>query len=199
MPQQTQAQKVRIIGGLWRSRLVKVVDVPGLRPTTDRIRETLFNWLGQDLAGLRCLDAFAGSGVLGFEAASRGANAVTLIERDKKAFANLQANLNALQSSPAVASIELLHSDGLGFLKKQANASWDLIFLDPPFDDRAALTAAVQEAGRACNGPNGGQIYIESPLEFALADISELLPNWECSKEMTAGQVKALLFRFRRD
>jgi 16S rRNA (guanine(966)-N(2))-methyltransferase RsmD len=199
MPQQTQAQQVRIIGGLWRSRLVKVANVPGLRPTTDRIRETLFNWLGQDLAGLRCLDAFAGSGVLGFEAASRGANAVTLIERDKKAFANLQANLKALQSAPVGASIDLVHGDSLGFLKIQATASWDLIFLDPPFDDRAALTRAVEEAGRVCDGPHGGQIYIESPLEWALADISGLLPNWECSKEMTAGLVKAFLFRFRRD
>lgn len=199
MPQQKQAQQVRIIGGLWRSRLVKVVDVPGLRPTTDRIRETLFNWLGQDLEGVRCLDVFAGSGVLGFEAASRGAHAVALIERDKKALANLQANLKALQSAPVGASIELVHGDGLAFLKKQANASWDLIFLDPPFNDRAALTTAVREAGRVCNGPHGGQIYIEAPLECAIADISGLLPNWECSKEMTAGQVKALLFRFRRD
>ena len=77
-------KKVRIIGGIWRSRLLSVLDLPGLRPTTDRIRETLFNWLGQDLTGLHCLDVFSGTGALGFEAASRGADAVVLVEKDKK-------------------------------------------------------------------------------------------------------------------
>ena len=84
---------MRIIGGIWRSRLLSVIDVPGLRPSTDRIRETLFNWLGQDLSGLHCLDLFAGTGALGFEAASRQAASVVLLEKDKKAFSNLQANL----------------------------------------------------------------------------------------------------------
>ncbi len=90
-------KKVRIIGGLWRSRLLPVLDLPGLRPTTDRIRETLFNWLGQDLSGLRCLDLFAGTGALGFEAASRNAELVVLLEKDKKANTNLQANFKLLQ------------------------------------------------------------------------------------------------------
>lgn len=194
-----QSKKVRIIGGLWRSRLIKVLDAPGLRPTTDRVRETLFNWLGQNLDGLRCLDVFAGAGALGFESASRRASTVTLVELDKKAFANLQANLLELQSSPVSASIELVHGDGLVFLKRQASASWDLIFLDPPFDDHAALESAVIEAGRVCDGLNGGRIYIEAPADLALSTIIGLLPDWECGKEMTAGQVKALLFRLRRD
>ena len=87
--QQTELpKKVRIIGGVWRSRLLDVIDLPDLRPTTDRIRETLFNWLGQDLARLRCLDLFAGTGVLGFEAASRGAASVQLVEKNKKAYLN---------------------------------------------------------------------------------------------------------------
>ena len=199
MPQSVQSKKIRIIGGVWRSRLIKVIDVPGLRPTTDRVRETLFNWLGQNLDGLRCLDVFAGAGALGFEAASRGASAITLIERDKTAFANLRTNLSDLQSFPIDASIDLVHGDGVGFLKRQANASWDLVFLDPPFDDHHALETSVQEAGRVCDGINGGQIYIETAVGCDPAALNSLLPQWVCHKEMTAGQVKALLFQLRRD
>ena len=199
MPQSMQSKKIRIIGGVWRSRLIKVIDVPGLRPTTDRVRETLFNWLGQNLDGLRCLDAFAGAGALGFEAVSRGASAVTLVERDKTAFANLRINLSDLQSFPIDASVELIHGDGIGFLKRQPNASWDLVFLDPPFDDPAALESSVQEAGRICDGSNGGQIYIETAVSCDLAALNSLIPQWVCCKEMTAGKVKALLFQLRRD
>jgi 16S rRNA (guanine(966)-N(2))-methyltransferase RsmD len=199
MPQSMQPKKIRIIGGIWRSRLIKVIDVPGLRPTTDRVRETLFNWLGQNLDGLRCLDVFAGAGALGFEAASRGASTVTLIERDKTAFANLRANVSDLQSFPVDASIDLVHGDGVGFIKRQANASWDLVFLDPPFDDRLTLESSVLEAGRVCDGSNGGQIYIETAAGCDLAALNSLIPQWECHKEMTAGQVKALLFQLRRD
>ena len=193
-----QSKKIRIIGGVWRSRLIKVIDAPGLRPTTDRVRETLFNWLGQRLDGLRCLDVFAGAGALGFEAASRGASAVTLIERDKTAFANLRANLSDLQSSPVEASIDLVHGDGVGFLKRQANASWNLVFLDPPFDDHLALESSLKEAGRVCDGPSGGQIYVETAVSCDVAALNSLIPDWECCKEMTAGQVKALLFQLRR-
>jgi len=199
MPQSMQSKKIRIIGGVWRSRLIKVMDVPGLRPTTDRVRETLFNWLGQNLDGLRCLDVFAGAGALGFEAVSRGASTVTLVERDKTAFANLRVNLSDLQSFPADALIDLVHGDGVGFLKRQANASWNLVFLDPPFDDRVALESSVQEAGRVCDGGNGGKIYIETTVGCDLVALNSLIPQWECCKEMTAGQVKALLFQLRRD
>jgi 16S rRNA (guanine(966)-N(2))-methyltransferase RsmD len=199
MPQSMQSKKIRIIGGVWRSRLIKVIDAPGLRPTTDRVRETLFNWLGQNLDGLRCLDAFAGAGALGFEAVSRGASTVTLIERDKIAFANLRVNLSDLQSFPVEASIDLVHGDGIGFLKRQANASWDLIFLDPPFDDLLAQESSVREAGRVCDGPGGGQIYIEIAAGYDVEALNSLIPDWECCKEMTAGQVKALLFQLRRD
>jgi len=199
MPQSMQSKKIRIIGGVWRSRLIKVIDAPGLRPTTDRVRETLFNWLGQRLDGLRCLDIFAGAGALGFEAVSRGASAVTLIERDKTAFANLRANLSDLQSFPVEASIDLVHGDGVGFLKRQANASWNLVFLDPPFDDHLALESSLKEAGRVCDGPSGGQIYVETAVSCDVAALNSLIPDWECCKEMTAGQVKALLFQLRRD
>jgi 16S rRNA G966 N2-methylase RsmD len=122
-----------------------------------------------------------------------------LIERDKTAFANLRANVSDLQSFPVEASIDLVHGDGVGFLKRQANASWDLVFLDPPFDDRIALESSIQEAGRVCDGSSGGQIYIETAVDCDLAALNSLIPHWECYKEMTAGQVKALLFRLRRD
>ena len=188
-------KKVRIIGGIWRSRLLSVLDLPGLRPTTDRIRETLFNWLGQDLTGLRCLDVFSGTGALGFEAASRGANAVVLVEKDKKAYTNLGSNFVLLQSSPVGGKVEILHRDGLEYLKQQADRSSHLIFIDPPFQDSGLLDQSVIEAGRICDDALGGGIYVEFPSNRAREDIEALLPDWHCGKYLEAGQVKACLFR----
>jgi len=179
--------------------LLSVIDVPGLRPTTDRIRETLFNWLGQDLSGLRCLDLFAGTGALGFEAASRHAQAVVLIERDKKAHANLLANFKLLQSSPAPGLVEILHQDGLEFLSQQPDYSSHLIFIDPPFQESTLLDKALIQAGRICDDGAGGGIYIEFPASRNLGEIEALLPDWYCGKYLEAGQVKACLFRSRRD
>ena len=173
--------------------------MPGLRPTTDRIRETLFNWLGQDLTGLRCLDLFAGTGALGFEAASRGANFVLLIEKDKKVYANLLANFSALQSSPVSGVIEILHQDSLELLKQQADHSANLIFIDPPFQDAALLDRVVIEAGRICDDAKGGGIYVEFPANRPREEIEALLPGWHCGKYLEAGQVKACLFRSGRD
>lgn len=178
--------------------MLSVIDLPGLRPTTDRIRETLFNWLGQDLSGLRCLDLFAGTGVLGFEAASRDAEAVVLIERDKKAYANLLANFKLLQSSPAPGFVEILHQDSLEFLSRQQNGSSHLVFIDPPFQESALLDKAVIQAGRICDDSSGGGIYIEFPSSRNLGEIEVLLPDWYCGKYLEAGQVKACLFRTRR-
>jgi len=191
-------KKVRIIGGNWRSRLLTVLDLPGLRPTTDRIRETLFNWLGQDLSGLRCLDLFAGTGALGFEAASRGAILVVLLEKDKKACANLSTNFSALQSSPAAGQVEILQRDSLEFLKQQADHSSNLIFIDPPFQDSSLLDRAVIEAGRVCDDSSGGGIYVEFPSSRLREEVEALLPDWHCGKYLEAGQVKACLFRSGR-
>lgn len=188
-------KRVRIIGGLWRSRLLAVLDSPGLRPTTDRIRETLFNWLGQDLTGLRCVDLFAGTGALGFEAASRGADSVMLFEKDKKAYANLVNNFQQLQSSPVDGVVEILHGNGLDLLKQQTNHSSNLIFIDPPFQDEVLLNHAVIEAARVCDDSNGGGIYVEFPANRALEEVEALLPGWHCGKYLEAGQVKACLFR----
>ncbi|QWE21650.1 16S rRNA (guanine(966)-N(2))-methyltransferase RsmD [Polynucleobacter sp. AP-Kolm-20A-A1] len=188
-------KKIRIIGGNWRSRLLTVIDLPGLRPTTDRIRETLFNWLGQDLTGLRCLDLFAGTGALGFEAASRGADLVVLLEKDKKAHANLKTNFALLQSSPASGIVEMLHRDSLEYLKQQADHSSNLIFIDPPFQEVNLFDQVVIEAGRVCDDSAGGGIYVEFPSSRAREEVEALLPGWHCGKYLEAGQVKACLFR----
>lgn len=191
-------KKVRIIGGAWRSRLLTVLDLPGLRPTTDRIRETVFNWLGQDLTGLRCLDLFAGTGALGFEAASRGASFVALLEKDKKAYKNLVTNLSLLQSSPVTGVVEILQRDSVEFLKQQVDRSSNLIFIDPPFQDASLLDHAVIEAGRICDDSGGGGIYVEFPSNRPREEIEALLPDWHCGKYLEAGQVKACLFRSGR-
>jgi len=191
-------KKVRIIGGLWRSRLLSVLDLPGLRPSTDRIRETLFNWLGQDLSGLRCLDLFAGTGALGFEAASRNAATVVLLETDKKAYLNLQANLKLLISTPVSGVVEILHKDSLEFLKQQADRSSNLIFIDPPFQDFALLDHSIIEASRVCDDSAGGGIYVEFSASRRREEVEALIPEWNCGKYLEAGAVKACLFRSRR-
>ena len=188
-------KKVRIIGGVWRSRQLTVLDLPGLRPTTDRIRETLFNWLGQDLTGLTSLDLFAGTGALGFEAASRGADLVVLLEKDKKTHANLVSNFALLQSSPVSAVVEILQRDSVEFLSQQPDRSTNLIFIDPPFQDGTLLDRAVIEAGRICDDSIGGGIYVEFPSNRPREEIEALLPSWHCGKYLEAGQVKACLFR----
>ena len=154
-----QSNSVRIVGGEFRSRILHFPDLPGLRPTPDRVRETLFNWLGQRLDGWSCLDAFAGSGALGFEAASRGAARVLMLERDAKVATTLRAHALALPAS----NVEILQVDALVYLSG-AEESFDLILLDPPFD-RDLLSPALQHAATRLNP--GGKIYAESPRPLA--------------------------------
>ena len=120
--------KVRIVGGTHRSRLIDVPDAIGLRPTPDRVRETVFNWLGQELDGLRCLDLFAGTGALGFEAASRGAAKVTMVEFAPK----VMANLRAAQAQLKFDALQLIAGDALKFLET-TQEQFDVVFLDPPY------------------------------------------------------------------
>ena len=130
-----KANRVRIIGGAWRSRYINFPDGRDLRPTPDRVRETLFNWLGQDLSGLRCLDLYAGSGALGFEAASRGAARVVLVERERTVCAALTLSRAALNAQ----QVEVVRADALEFLRTD-HGVYDVVFLDPPFaDDRWAV------------------------------------------------------------
>lgn len=146
---------IRIIGGRWRSRILHFPDVPGLRPTPDRVRETLFNWLGQRLDGWRCLDLFAGSGALGFEAASRGAAEVVLVERDAKALAALRENVLKLDAAERV---RIQPADARSYLDG-ACGNFDLILLDPPFG--AGLLPGILSLAATRLAP-GGRIYAES-------------------------------------
>jgi 16S rRNA (guanine966-N2)-methyltransferase len=151
------ANRVRIIGGQYRRRLLGFPDGAGLRPTPDRVRETLFNWLGQDLPDWRCLDLFAGSGALGFEAASRGAGRVVMIERDRAALAALAKNRTELGAN----AVEIVHADALAWLGHNREV-FDLAFVDPPFD--SGLAAPVLAAIGAHLAP-GGQVYVEQGAE----------------------------------
>lgn len=148
--------EVRIIGGQWKRSKLPVPDAPGLRPTSDRIRETLFNWLGQTLSGWRVLDAFAGSGALGFEAASRDAAQVVLVERDARLAAGLRASAQRLKAT----TIQVHADDALAWMRAAPRGGFDLILLDPPFAAdlfEQALTAAQPLLA------DGGLIYVESP------------------------------------
>jgi 16S rRNA (guanine966-N2)-methyltransferase len=158
-PRAIQTHEIRIIGGEWRRTKLKVADKPGLRPTPDRVRETLFNWLGQDLSGLRCLDAFAGTGVLGFEAASRGAASVQLVELNSVLIDELKKTQIQLQAS----AVQVLRGDGVAALRQVAPASLDVVFIDPPFD--APLFEPALGACARALAPEG-LVYLESPTRW---------------------------------
>lgn len=152
-------REVRLIGGLWKRSKLPVADKPGLRPTPDRVRETLFNWLGQDLSGWRVLDAYAGSGALGFEAASRGAAQVTLLERDAQLVASLRASQQRLKAT----QMDVRQADAIAWMRSAAPGSFELVFIDPPFD--ANLFDASIAAARPLLAADGF-IYLEAPVEL---------------------------------
>jgi 16S rRNA (guanine(966)-N(2))-methyltransferase RsmD len=172
------------------------LDQKDLRPSSDRVRETLFNWLGQDLTGFRVLDVFAGSGALGFEAASRNASQITLIEKEKKTYEQLIHQFELLSSSPIPGNLKILHTDGVRHMQSLQNKTYELIFLDPPFSQPNLLEVAAQEAIRICDDQRGG-IYIECPVQFDLSKLESLMPNWIPTKKLETAQVKAVLFRHR--
>ena len=175
----TQGQ-VRIIGGRLRGRRIAVADAPGLRPTPDRVRETLFNWLAPHIAGVRVLDLFAGTGALGLEAASRGAAAVTLVESHPAALAALRETLRQL----APADVQLVPGDGLAFLAAGGSV-YDLILLDPPFS--AGLhVPALQAIARHGRLAPGGFCYVEHPVDTPLPPLPE---GWLPHRSGRAGEV----------
>ena len=178
--------EVRIIGGQWKRTKLPVPDKPGLRPTPDRVRETLFNWLGQDLGGWRCIDVFAGTGALGLEAASRGAADVMLVEQD----AQLVSQLRAMQEKLGADAVRVERGNGLTVLGRQAPASIDLVFLDPPFD------AGLYEKALAATAPAlsaDGLVYLEAPSEW---NDSALEPyGLAVARHLRAGAVHAHLLR----
>lgn len=176
---------VRIVGGSWRSRLIDVASRPDLRPTPARVRETLFNWLGQDLHGLDCLDLFAGSGVLGFEAASRGARNVLLVENDPLTAVALEQARKIL----AAPQVEIVRTDAFAFLSA-TRWRFDVVFLDPPFRQNAAGAILENLPGRLVPG---ARVYVE-----AQSPISPRGP-WRELRRRRAGQVSYQLLEWCAD
>lgn len=176
--------QVRIIAGRWRGSKLPVPDRPGLRPSGDRVRETLFNWLQPVLGGARVLDLFAGSGALGFEAGSRGAAEVVLVERDPGLAEGLRASATRLRAD----NVRVESADALRWLAGPADARFDLVFLDPPFD------AALWEAAIAGLSPwlaTDARVYVESPRETAPA----VPAGWELLREGRTRDVRYALYR----
>jgi 16S rRNA (guanine966-N2)-methyltransferase len=174
-PSAASSGSVRIIGGTWKKSVLRFPGVEGLRPTPDRVRETLFNWLGQDLSGLACLDLFAGSGALGFEAASRGATRVVLVERDGAAVGALRVNAARLSAT----SLEIVSRDAFQYLAS-ANERFDVVFLDPPFRQNV-LPDVLGRLSRVMKA--GARVYVEGPAPC------EVEGAWNELKSSRAGQV----------
>lgn len=179
--------KVRIIGGEWRGRKLQVIDKKGLRPTPDRIRETLFNWLAWQIPNSRCLDLFAGSGALGFEAASRGAKQVVLVEQDKEVAKQLQQHKIQFNAE----NIFIYQKDALHFLQQSAT-SFDIVFLDPPFAQNLLTQCCQQlETYRWLN--NSAHVYLECEQnQFSTLILPEY---WRVIRRTQAGQVVSLLVK----
>ncbi len=172
--------QLRIIGGTWRSRRITFPDVEGLRPSPDRVRETVFNWLAPVIAGARCLDLFTGSGALGLEALSRGAREVVFVERDPRVVAQLQQNLRLLQAQGA----SVINADALSYLQREPRP-FDIVFLDPPFrrDLLQPCMALLEERGWLAPGAH---IYIEAERSLGAPAVP---PQWELQRSKTAGEV----------
>lgn len=173
--------EIRIIGGIYRRRRLVFPAIDGVRPTPDRVRETLFNWLGQDLQGYSCLDLFAGSGALGFEAASRGASRVVMVEQDRGVLQALRDNANLL----AAGMVEPHGGDALEFLRRSTEV-FDIVFLDPPF---AAADWSEWFGALASRVAADGQVYCERGGTW------ETPAGWQVYRESRAGQVHYQLLR----
>ena len=171
----TRPNTVRIIGGLWRSRLIEFPDAADLRPTPDRVRETLFNWLGRDLSGMACLDLFAGSGALGFEALSRGAASVIMVEKNPAVLRALRDNARKLGAT----GLTVVRGDALEFARG-ARSRFDVVFVDPPY--RLGMQVAALAALRGLLAA-GGRVYVEGDAAF------EPPRGWAVFKRARAGNV----------
>lgn len=181
------AGEVRIIGGQWRRTRLAVAQRPGLRPTPDRVRETLFNWLGQDMGGWRCIDAFAGTGALGFEAASRGATQVRMVEQD----AGLCQQLERLTQQLKAEGVHVQRGDGVGALTQSAPGHWHLVFIDPPFSVETLFAPAVKAAAQAV--AEDGFIYLEAPKAWTDEELAEY--GLRQHRYLKAGAVHAHLLK----
>ncbi len=194
---QKALNQVRIIGGVWKRTPLPVLDIEGLRPTPNRVRETLFNWLGQGLDGLTCVDLFAGSGALGFEAASRGAKRVLMVEHNPRIVQQLRLNQAKLDAH----SIEIVQADALQLATKLAPESFDIAFVDPPF--KADFLPQALLLSQALIRP-GGMLYFEAPVPLdelsllnplALGCQSHPFEHWQIAHHKQAGAVHYHLLR----
>lgn len=180
---------LRIVGGTWRSRRIQFADSPDIRPTPDRVRETLFNWLAGAIEGARCLDLFAGSGALGFEAASRGASQVIQVDRDASVAAMLELQKQALKAR----QVEVVCQDALDYVH-QASEPFDIVFLDPPFaTDLGRQVLPVLLTRRLLSPP--GRVYVESRS----GRVPESPDSLHCIREKTAGQVRYRLYALEEE
>ena len=177
---------LRIIAGRWRGRKLTVLDLEGLRPTSDRIRETLFNWLQPTIGQANCLDLFAGSGALGLEAASRGAQKVTLVELDAKAAEQLCTNCRQL----AADNCQLVNQDAATFLSGNSE-QYDIVFIDPPYQADLWTPIAEQLVSQKCLSVNA-HIYLEYPSHITQPSLPT---HWQLIKEKKAGAVNYCLFK----
>lgn len=180
---------LRIIGGKWRGRKLQFPTLDGVRPTGDRIRETLFNWLMYQLAGKRCLDLFAGSGALGLEALSRGAGHVTFIESDKKVHSQLASNLALLKAE----NYQLIYGDALAEIAKLEG--FDLVFLDPPFQKELLQETLKGLIAKDCLN-EGAQLYVESESHLELDFAGFQQAKFTVLKEKSTGNVNYYLLRY---
>jgi len=180
--------RVRIIGGRWRGRKLSVADVPGLRPTGDRIRETLFNWLQMAVPGARCLDLFAGSGALGLEAASRDAAAVTLVESNPIAAQVLRQHMSTLQVDGRV---QLQHTDAQAFLATNTER-FDVVFVDPPF--AAHLQSDILHTLDEQHLQRGALVYIEAPRSSGIE--VHFTPRFSVYRQRNFGDVAVYLLTY---
>jgi len=182
MAKKSRPGRLRIVAGKWRSRLLDVADVPGLRPTSERIRETVFNWLAPKIHGARCLDLFAGTGALGLEALSRGAGEVVFVEKSAVAARAIRASANTLEATGA----EVRQADALDYLQAENDGHFDVIFLDPPF--------ATDMLGDLCRLLDKSSLISVGSLVYLEDDRArpqtELPLGWRLLKSKSAGSVR---------
>ena len=181
----TRTGRLRIVAGKWRTRLLPIADVPGLRPTSERIRETLFNWLAPTIEGSRCLDLFAGTGALGFEALSRGAAAVTFVDKSAAAAENLRQSVATLGAAGAT----VIEGDAVSYLSEGRGERYDVVFLDPPFsnnlpEDLCRLLALSDVLA------HGARVYLERNRGQPRPRLPE---GWSTIREKSAGKVSYAL------
>lgn len=185
IPHKPTDGSVRIIGGQYRGKRLSFPSVAGLRPTGDRIRETVFNWLMHDIRNARCLDAFAGSGALGLEAYSRGAGHVVFIEANPTTCRNLQHNITTFHTP----KLQLIQASALDYLARKSDAVFDIVFIDPPFDQPELFTC-IHQLEQSPTLRQSGLLYVESPQEIPLNPI-----YWHKLKLKKTGRVVFALYQ----